>query len=272
MRSGSLCALLWRLLLWCNQRQIVLRARHIPGHLNVIADKLSWHGQVIQTEWSLLQEVFKPEIYSLLQEVFKLEIYFFATRFNHKLPKFVSPVSDRLAWAVDALQSSVDRSGRVCLLSDSPSRSSDHKIVGPRLSSTHLNCPRMTQHAMVLGSGQPVSSSSPVTSTGGELVDSTVQSMSSQGSLQPESSCLAPRASAIKQAGFSVEVATKIEAPQRRSTRAIYESKWAVFVRWCEENKVDFRSPSIKEIADFLLFLFQERGLQPGTIEGYRTA
>ena len=35
---------------------------------------------------------------------------------------------------------------------------------------------------------------------------------------------------------------------------------------------MDFRSPSIKEIADFLLFLFQERGLQPGTIEGYRTA
>ena len=41
MKSGSLCTLFWRLLLWCNQRQIVLRARHIPGHLNVIADKLS---------------------------------------------------------------------------------------------------------------------------------------------------------------------------------------------------------------------------------------
>ena len=41
MRSGSLCALLWRLLSWCHPRQIVLRARHIPGRLNVIADKLS---------------------------------------------------------------------------------------------------------------------------------------------------------------------------------------------------------------------------------------
>ena len=58
MKSGSLCALLWRLMLWCNQRQIVLRARHIPGHLNVIADKLSRLNQVIQTEWSLLPEVF----------------------------------------------------------------------------------------------------------------------------------------------------------------------------------------------------------------------
>ena len=41
MRSGSLCALLWRLLSWCHHRGITLRARHIPGRLNVIADKLS---------------------------------------------------------------------------------------------------------------------------------------------------------------------------------------------------------------------------------------
>ena len=33
IRSGSLCVLLWRLLSWCSLRQIVLRARHIPGCL-----------------------------------------------------------------------------------------------------------------------------------------------------------------------------------------------------------------------------------------------
>ena len=44
MKSGSLCALLWRLLSWCHPRRIVLRARHIPGGLNVIADKLSRHN------------------------------------------------------------------------------------------------------------------------------------------------------------------------------------------------------------------------------------
>ena len=37
MRSGSLCALLWRLLSWCHPGRIVLRARHILGCLNVIA-------------------------------------------------------------------------------------------------------------------------------------------------------------------------------------------------------------------------------------------
>ena len=98
MKSGSLCALLWRLLLWCNQRQIVLRARHILGHLNVIADKLSRHKQVIQTEWSLLQEIFDL----LCRRWHTPTVDLFATRFNHKLPRFVSPVPDRLAWKVDA--------------------------------------------------------------------------------------------------------------------------------------------------------------------------
>ena len=48
MRSGPLCALLWRILTWCTQRQVTLKARHIPGHLNVIADKLSRLGQTKQ--------------------------------------------------------------------------------------------------------------------------------------------------------------------------------------------------------------------------------
>ena len=59
MRSGPLCALLWRILTWCSQRQVTLKARHIPGHLNVIADKLSRLGQTIQTEWSLFPGVFQ---------------------------------------------------------------------------------------------------------------------------------------------------------------------------------------------------------------------
>ena len=35
---------------------------------------------------------------------------------------------------------------------------------------------------------------------------------------------------------------------------------------------MDVRSPPIKSIADFLLYLFQQRNLQPSTIDGYRSA
>ena len=99
MKSGSLCALLWRLLSWCHPRGIVLRTRHIPGRLNVIADKLSRHKQVIQTEWSLSQQVFNL----LCSKWVRPKVDLFATQFNHKLPMFVSLVLDQMAWAVDAL-------------------------------------------------------------------------------------------------------------------------------------------------------------------------
>ena len=44
------------------------------------------------------------------------------------------------------------------------------------------------------------------------------------------------------------------------------------FYQWCKSNKVDFRSPSVNQIADFTLYLSKERNLQPNTIDGYRTA
>ena len=42
--------------------------------------------------------------------------------------------------------------------------------------------------------------------------------------------------------------------------------------KWYCSNQVDFRAPPVKAIADFLLHLFQDKKLQPGTIEGYKSA
>ena len=66
-------------------------------------------------------------------------------------------------------------------------------------------------------------------------------------------------------------MAARIEAPQRGSTRSVYEAKWSISTKWCLSNQVDFRAPPLKAIADFLLHLFQDRKLQPGTIDGYRS-
>ena len=243
MRSGSLCALLWRLLCWCSLNQIVLKARHIPGRLNVIADKLSRQRQVIQTEWSLHQETFDL----LCQTWHYPRVDMFATRYNCKLVQFVSPIPDPKAWSVDALTLSWEDL-------DNP------------------DCPGMAQHALVLGPSGTICEGSSLSSTPPRSSDPTFQQGTSQGSDKPKSPCLAPRAQTIKEQGFSSPVASRIEAPQRRSTRTVYEAKWAVFVRWCETSQVDFRNPSIKQIADFLLHLFQEKNLQPSTIDGYRSA
>ena len=123
-----------------------------------------------------------------------------------------------------------------------------------------------------MGPGEFVGSDSLHSSASKGPGDSTVQRSSSQKPRQSEPACVAPRASAIHKQGFSDEVAGRIEAPQRLSTRAVYKSKWTVFVKWCESHEVDFRSPSVNQIAEFLLHLFKDRNLQPSTIEGYRTA
>ena len=95
MKLGSLCALLWRILSWCTRQQVTSRARYIPGQLNMIADKLSRLGQTIQTEWSLHPEVFQ----AICSRWHQPQVDPFATRFNNKLPQFVSPVPDPQAWA-----------------------------------------------------------------------------------------------------------------------------------------------------------------------------
>ena len=146
------------------------------------------------------------------------------------------------------------------------------KAQGSGLSQDDPHRPRMAKHALVLGPSEPVSSDSLQASPGTGSSDSTFQRDGTQESHQPQSSCLAPRSLAIQERGFSDEVAARIEAPQRSSTRAVYKSKWAIFIKWCQSHEVDFRAPSVNQIADFLLHLFKERNLQPSTIEGYRTA
>ena len=103
-KSRRLTGLVWDVLMWCWDHNIQLRARHIPGSLNVLADSLSRPNQVIQTEWSLHPHVFQQ----ICQEWGTPQVDLFATRFNRRLPVFVSPIPDETALTVDALSMSWD--------------------------------------------------------------------------------------------------------------------------------------------------------------------
>ena len=140
------------------------------------------------------------------------------------------------------------------------------------LQQDYSDCPRVAQHALVLGSSGNVQSDPPVSAQPAQSGVPTIQPDPAQELVKPEPTCLAPRATAIKEQGFSEAVAARIEAPQRGSTRSGYEAKWTIFTKWCLSNQVDFRAPPLKAIADFLLHLFQDRKLQPSTIDGYRSA
>ena len=63
------------------------------------ADKLSCHNHVILMEVSLHKGIFEQ----ICHRCYTPKIDLFPTRFNKKLPLFMSPVPGKKAWAVDAL-------------------------------------------------------------------------------------------------------------------------------------------------------------------------
>ena len=65
----------------------------------------------------------------------------------------------------------------------------------------------MAQHALVLGSSGNVQSDPPVSAQPAQSDVPTIQSDPAQELVKPEPTCLAPRATAIKEQGFSEAVA-----------------------------------------------------------------
>ena len=268
LRSGSLCALLWRLRSWCHPRGIVLRARHIPGRLNVIADKLSRHSQVIQTEWSLSLQVF-----NLLFSSWDLpQVDLFATRFNHKLPKFVSLVPDPAAWAVDALSIpwgtlDVYAFPPVSLVNQVASKVMDQGCL--RMVLIAPGWPNMPWFWDLVNLSVQIPFQLPLRK---DLVTQPLNGLlhKNLANLNLHVWLLEPRA--FRNKGSLMKWQQELRLLREAQPEPFISQKWTVFLKWCDSYKVDFRSPSVSQIADFLLYLFKERKLQPSTIDGYRTA
>ncbi|CAL4115142.1 unnamed protein product, partial [Meganyctiphanes norvegica] len=83
---------------FCLLHSITLVPKHLPGGLNVLADRGS-RSDPITTEWSLDKETFGW--LSSLAGPFQVDL--FATRENTQLPSFVSPFPDPWAIEVNAL-------------------------------------------------------------------------------------------------------------------------------------------------------------------------
>ena len=89
----------WNVLNLCLAHNIHLLVKHIPGRFNTLADRMSRIDKPISTEWSLNQEI-ANKIFQIMDFP---SIYLFATRLNHRLPIYVSPIPDQKALSIDAL-------------------------------------------------------------------------------------------------------------------------------------------------------------------------
>ena len=65
--------------------------------------------------------------------------------------------------------------GHLCLPTNLPAQPGSVQSDGPRLSQNHIDCPRVAQHALVLGPGQSIGSGSLNASAVKESGDTTLQ-------------------------------------------------------------------------------------------------
>ena len=127
----------------------------------------------------------------------------------------------------------------------------------------HCNCSKLARDSLVLGPSaalnrDPTSATS-VNNTS-QTVPQVCVSQQSTASYPPR---LVSKSGQLQEQGFSVEVAERIAGPQSSSTRTIYKSKWAVFEKWCRGNLVDFSTPSVKQVLDFFMYLYQDLNRVP---------
>lgn len=76
----------------------------------------------------------------------------------------------------------------------------------------------------------------------------------------------------LEKAGFSRKSAKRVCSAKRASTQNLYDYRWNTWMDWCLQRQMDPIDPSVALLADFLIFLFEEKKLSPVSIKGYRSA
>ena len=209
---------------WCHRYQITLKARHIPGCLNVMADQLSRLTQIQSTEWSLHPQVFEQ----ICLKWFTPHVDLFATRLNHKVPllRVSSPRPKCLGHRCS--EHKLVWSHCLCLPSHGSPSQGDPKSQAIQLSD-HRNSPRLARDALVLGPSGALNRDPTSTSSVKNSSQTVPQLCVPQQSTASQPPHLVSRSGQLQEQGFSEEVAASIAAPQRSSTRTIYQSNWALF-------------------------------------------
>ena len=132
----------------------------------------------------------------------------------------------------------------LCLPSNSSASKSNTK--GPPVQlPPNPDSPGLAGHALALGPGPPISGNSTSVVSVAKSTQAVKQPGVSQQPTIPQPPCLVSRSEQLQEQGFSSEVAERIAAPQRASTRSIYQAKWALFEKWCRENSVDVSKPGL---------------------------
>ena len=197
----------------------------------------------------------------------------FVSRFNHRLPLYVSPVPDPQAWAVDALsfpwssligyafpplpllgkvvkKARVDRATLILVAPFWPAQPwfPDLLVLNPlpRRSSSSSHRSQRSPSAPVRRSSQQPRVSQP--------------------------SRLAAVWSSLSALGASPGVTRLILHAHRPSTQRVYASHWLRWARWCARHSVNPSAPTRMDMANFLAYLSGSLNLSSSSVRTYRSA
>ncbi|XP_068207439.1 uncharacterized protein [Palaemon carinicauda] len=88
----------------------------------------------------------------------------------------------------------------------------------------------------------------------------------------PSSSRLEVIQRLLKRQGYSSKTARRMSLYLRKSSTAVYESKWTLFVKWCKDKKIEPLEASVPIIEDFLVHLRDKLAMSVPAIKGVRAA
>lgn len=71
---------------------------------------------------------------------------------------------------------------------------------------------------------------------------------------------------------FSSKAKEYIKQARRASTQRMYQARIAIYRSWCNRRHICPYSASVEELANFFIYLHEERGCKANTVAGYRAA
>ena len=223
---------------------------------------------VQQTEWTLVPQVLQP-VWDLWH---KPMLDLFATRFNFRLPLYVSPVPDPSAWAIDAL--SIPWKGVIgyaCLPSSSLGgkglKEGTRRQRLPNSSGPSLARPTVVPRSAV---SVPRSATQAVCRT--SVYAATTVRNSSRESRHAGSTRIAAVQCCLQSLGASGQTISLVEEAHRPGTRSVYSSHWERWISWCDTSEADSHHPTSVQLATFLAHLSSALHLSASSVKVYRAA
>ncbi|XP_070549703.1 uncharacterized protein [Ptychodera flava] len=259
-KSPELCTIALQIWQLCENKNIHLKVEHVPGTMNVLADKQS---RVFQDhhDYQLNPRVFQQ----ICLQFHQPEIDMFASHTTRQLNLYVSWTVDPQATAVNAF--SLTWTDRDMYMFPPP----------PLITRCLQKIRRDKAKAIMVKETLVSTVTSDVQSVSTSVAKvQRVNSRTTHREATQNKSYTTSRLDAIRRhyrgQGISAKATEILVKAVRQSTSKQYDFKWTRFASWCSQRNVDPVSCPAAIILEFLTELFQDKNLTYSTLNGYRAA